>query len=110
MAAAHVLVGKPGGLTASESLAAGRPMVIVGACPGQEMMNQTWMIDQGVAVAAAPTAAGAAVAELLRSGQLPELAAAARSLAAPNAAARVADVALRLAGRTPLSTRLREAA
>ncbi len=110
MAAAHVLVGKPGGLTASESLAAGRPMVIVGACPGQEMMNQSWMIDQGVAVAAAPTAAGAAVAELARSGRIPELAAAARSLAAPNAAARVADVALRAAGRTPMSTRLRAAA
>jgi processive 1,2-diacylglycerol beta-glucosyltransferase len=110
MAAAHLLVGKPGGLTTSESLAAGRPMVIVGACPGQEMMNQTWMIDQGVAVAAAPSAAGAAVAELLRAGTIPELAAAARSLAAPNAAARVADVALRIAGRSPMSTRVREAA
>jgi processive 1,2-diacylglycerol beta-glucosyltransferase len=110
MAAAHVLVGKPGGLTASESLAAGRPMVIVGACPGQEMMNQTWMIDQGVAVAADPTAAGAVVADLVRSGKIPELAAAARALAAPNAAARVADVALRITNRAPTSTRLREAA
>src|SRR3954468_4545128 len=130
MAAAHVLVGKPGGLTASESLAAGRPMVIVGACPGQEMMNQAWMIDQGVGVAADPALAGAAVAELVRAGTIPELAAAARSLAAPgaaaavlvrappipslaaaarslaapSAAARVADVALRLAGRAPTST------
>jgi processive 1,2-diacylglycerol beta-glucosyltransferase len=110
MAAAHVIVGKPGGLTASESLAAGRPMVIVGACPGQEMMNQTWMVDQGVAVAADPTAAGSAVAELVRMGALPALAAAARALASPSAAARVADVALRLADRAPTSTRLDRAA
>jgi UDP-N-acetylglucosamine:LPS N-acetylglucosamine transferase len=85
-------------------------MVIVGACPGQEMMNQAWMLDQGVAVAADPTAAGAAVAELRCSGRILELAAAARSLAAPNAAMRVADVALRIAGRASVSTRLREAA
>ncbi len=110
MAAAHVLVGKPGGLTTSESLAAGRPMVIVGACPGQERMNQAWMIEQGVAVAADPTAAGAAVAELMRAGTIPALAAAARALAAPDAAARVADVARWIAGRAPTSTRLAEAA
>jgi processive 1,2-diacylglycerol beta-glucosyltransferase len=101
MAAAHVIVGKPGGLTTSESLAAGRPMVLVGACPGQERMNQAWMVDQGVAIAADPTAAGPAVADLRRAGALRALAAAARALAAPNAAARVADVALRLAGSVP---------
>jgi len=110
MAEAHVLVGKPGGLTTSESLAAGRPMVIVGACPGQEMMNQAWMIEQGVAVAADPTAAGAAVAGLMRAGKIPALAAAARALAAPDAAARVADVARWIAGRAPTSTRLPAAA
>ncbi|MFT3774879.1 MAG: glycosyltransferase [Minicystis sp.] len=96
MAAAHVLVGKPGGLTVSESLAAGRPMILVGACPGQEMRNQEWLLDQGAAVAAEATSAGPAAALLRDEGRLGLLAEAARSLAAPRAAERVVDVALRL--------------
>jgi processive 1,2-diacylglycerol beta-glucosyltransferase len=97
MAAAHVLVGKPGGLTVSESLAAGRPMVLVGACPGQEMRNQTWLLEQGAAVAPTPAEAGRVVAALRDEARLGELAEAARSLAAPRAANRVVDVALRVA-------------
>lgn len=96
MASAHVLVGKPGGLTVSESLAAGRPMVLVGACPGQEMRNQEWLLEQGAAVAADATTAGAVVAALRAEGRLPSIAEAARSLAAPRAADRIIDVALRL--------------
>jgi processive 1,2-diacylglycerol beta-glucosyltransferase len=96
MAAAHVIVGKPGGLTVSESLAAGRPMVLVGACPGQETMNQTWLVEQGAAVACGADAAGGTVASLRARGVLASLAAEARALAAPRAARRVVDVALRL--------------
>lgn len=96
MAAAHVVVGKPGGLTVSETLAAGRPMVLVGACPGQEMMNQRWMIEHGAAVAAEPSLAGRTIGALRDQGALASLAQAARSLAAPRAATRVLDVALRL--------------
>jgi processive 1,2-diacylglycerol beta-glucosyltransferase len=99
MAEAHVIVGKPGGLTVSESLAAGRPMVLVGACPGQEMRNQAWLVDQGAAIAAEASQAGAAVAALRTGGVLPSLARAARSLASPHAAERVVDVALRLCDR-----------
>jgi processive 1,2-diacylglycerol beta-glucosyltransferase len=96
MAEAHVLVGKPGGLTVSESLAAGRPMVLVGACPGQETRNQAWLLDQGAAAVAEAQTAGQVVAALRAEGRLPSIAAAARSLAAPRAADRVIDVALRL--------------
>jgi hypothetical protein len=46
----------------------------------------------------------------MRAGTIPTLAAAARALAAPDAAARVADVARWIAGRAPTSTRLPEAA
>jgi processive 1,2-diacylglycerol beta-glucosyltransferase len=97
MAKAHVIVGKPGGLTVSESLAAGRPMVLVGACPGQETANQAWLIEQGAAVAATASTAGAIVADLHARGALGSLAHEARALAAPRAADRVLDVALRLA-------------
>jgi processive 1,2-diacylglycerol beta-glucosyltransferase len=102
IAAAHVIVGKPGGLTVSESLSAGRPMVLVGACPGQETMNQAWLIEQGAAVGCEAAAAGGTVAALSARGELPVLAAAARSLAAPRAADRVLDVALRLSERAAL--------
>ncbi|APR82951.1 UDP-N-acetylglucosamine--N-acetylmuramyl-(pentapeptide) pyrophosphoryl-undecaprenol NAG transferase [Minicystis rosea] len=96
MATAHVLIGKPGGLTVSEALAAGRPMIVVGACPGQEMRNQDWLLEQGAAVAADATSAGRVAAALRDEGRLPMLAEAARSLASPKAAGRVVDVALRL--------------
>jgi processive 1,2-diacylglycerol beta-glucosyltransferase len=96
MAAAHVLVGKPGGLTVSEALASGRPMLLVGACPGQELRNQTWLLDQGAAVAAEAGDAGPLAARLRDEGHLGRLAEAARALGAPRAADRVLDVALRL--------------
>jgi processive 1,2-diacylglycerol beta-glucosyltransferase len=103
LAAAHVLVGKPGGLTVSESLAAGRPMVLVGACPGQETMNQAFLIEQGAAVAAEPASAGRVIAALRAEGALGPMAQAARDRAAPRAAERVLDVALRLCDRSPVS-------
>lgn len=102
MATAHLLVGKPGGLTVSESLAAGRPMVVVGACPGQEMKNQTWLVEQGAAVASDAASAGPVVAALRARGDLPRLAENARALAAPRAADRVVDVALRLVDGGPV--------
>jgi processive 1,2-diacylglycerol beta-glucosyltransferase len=111
MAAAHVIVGKPGGLTVSEALAGGRPMVLVGACPGQETMNQAWLIEQGAAVASEAAGAGRTVAALRACGALASLAVEARALAAPRAAGRVVDVALRLSdGCAQLARPLAEAA
>jgi len=105
---AHVLVGKPGGLTVSEALAAGRPMVLVGACPGQETMNQQWLIDQGAAIACAASDAGRTVSHLRAGARLLGMAEEARALAEPHAADRVLDVALRASScRLPtLTTRL----
>jgi processive 1,2-diacylglycerol beta-glucosyltransferase len=99
IARSHVVVGKPGGLTVSECLAAGRPMVLVGACPGQETMNQRWLVDQGAAVAADAASAGRAVADLWARALLAPMGLEARALSAPRAADRVVDVALRVAGR-----------
>jgi processive 1,2-diacylglycerol beta-glucosyltransferase len=110
VAVAHVIVGKPGGLTVSESLAAGRPMVLVGACPGQETANQAWLVEQGAAVACEAAAAGRTVAALRAQGALASLAAEARSLAAPHAANRVVDVALRLSAGAALVPQMRRAA
>lgn len=50
MAAADMIVGKPGGLTTSESLAAGLVMVIVNPIPGQEERNSDHLLEEGVAI------------------------------------------------------------
>lgn len=49
MAEASLLVTKPGGLTASEALAAGLPMVLVDVFGGQEEDNAAFLVDNGVA-------------------------------------------------------------
>jgi processive 1,2-diacylglycerol beta-glucosyltransferase len=101
MAEAHVIVGKPGGLTVSESLAAGRPLVLVGACPGQETKNQSWLVERGAAYASSPLAVGATLALLNQHDELARIAEAARALATPNAAFNVVDVALTLSRSAP---------
>ncbi len=52
MAAADLIVTKPGGLTSSESLAAGLPMIIVSPIPGQEEGNRDYLLEGGAAVVA----------------------------------------------------------
>ena len=47
---AALFIGKPGGLSASECMAAGLPMVLVNPIPGQEVRNGDYLIEQGAAV------------------------------------------------------------
>jgi processive 1,2-diacylglycerol beta-glucosyltransferase len=49
MDAADLLVTKPGGLTSSEALAKGLPMLITNSIPGQEERNARYLLKQGVA-------------------------------------------------------------
>jgi processive 1,2-diacylglycerol beta-glucosyltransferase len=48
MAAADLLVGKPGGLTTSEALAAGLPFAVVNPYPLQEEANTTFLLEHGI--------------------------------------------------------------
>ena len=50
MAAADLLVGKAGGLTSSEALARGLPLLIVNPTPGQEERNSDHLLEAGAAV------------------------------------------------------------
>lgn len=50
MAVAELIVGKPGGLTTSESLARGLVMVIVNPIPGQEERNSDHLLEEGAAI------------------------------------------------------------
>jgi processive 1,2-diacylglycerol beta-glucosyltransferase len=52
MACADLAVTKPGGLTVSECLAVGLPMVLISPIPGQEERNADYLLEQGVAVKA----------------------------------------------------------
>lgn len=47
--AADVVVSKPGGLTSSELMAKGKPMVIVDPIPGQEQRNCEYLLEAGAA-------------------------------------------------------------
>src|SRR4029077_16858008 len=50
LAAADLFVGKPGGLTTSEALAKGLPMVVINPIPGQEERNSDHLLEQGAAI------------------------------------------------------------
>jgi processive 1,2-diacylglycerol beta-glucosyltransferase len=50
MRVATLFIGKPGGLTASEVMAAGVPMVISSPIPGQEERNSDYLLEQGAAI------------------------------------------------------------
>ncbi len=50
MTAADLYVGKPGGLTTSEALAKGLPMVVINPIPGQEERNSDHLLEEGVAL------------------------------------------------------------
>jgi processive 1,2-diacylglycerol beta-glucosyltransferase len=52
MACADIAVTKPGGLTVSECLAIGLPMILISPIPGQEERNADYLMEQGVAVKA----------------------------------------------------------
>ncbi|WP_219211071.1 MGDG synthase family glycosyltransferase [Variovorax boronicumulans] len=49
MAAADLVVTKPGGLTVSECLALGRPMLLISPIPGQEEHNAGFLMEEGAA-------------------------------------------------------------
>lgn len=50
MEVSTLIITKPGGLTTSESLAKGLPMVIVDPLPGQEMRNTDFLLEKGIGI------------------------------------------------------------
>ncbi len=92
MAAADVVVTKPGGLTTSEALAMGRPLLLTRPTPGHEEANLRELIRLGAAL---PTIDEGALPETLRRlfaapWLLDQLTAAARAAGRPDAATRIA--------------------
>lgn len=96
MAAADVVITKPGGLTSSEALALGKPMVIIDPIPGQEAANADFLLEHGVAakinrIEDLPFRLG----KLLGSSKLASMSDAARDLARPHAALAVCREAVK---------------
>jgi len=103
MDAADVLITKPGGLTSSEALAKGLPMVISNPIPGQEERNAAYLIRQGVAERADdPAEAAEVTSTLLRgSNKWKRMAERTTAIAMPYAAIEVARHIFRLANTAP---------
>lgn len=101
MRAADVVVTKPGGLTVSEALACGLPMVIMNPIPGQETRNSDYLLEHGAAIKVNNVRLlGHRVGTLLSDGpRLQALRAAAQTIARPHAAREIVADALTLLHR-----------
>ena len=97
MAAADLVVSKPGGLTTSEALACGTPMAIVNPIPGQESRNSDYLLENGAAIKInnVGTLAYKLSQLLSEPNRLAQLAANARRIGKPRAAFDVAEKAIR---------------
>lgn len=92
LAAADVVVTKPGGLSTSEALALGRPLVLSAGIPGHEEGNRRHLVGTGAALGAlCPAELKAAVASVLGDeGLRLRMSEAARRIGRPHAADAVA--------------------
>jgi processive 1,2-diacylglycerol beta-glucosyltransferase len=88
MTAADLVITKPGGLSTSECLAQGKPMLLVSPIPGQEERNADYLLEAGAAVKAVDAATLAfKLRALLRDPErLARMSAASQSLGTPGAA------------------------
>jgi processive 1,2-diacylglycerol beta-glucosyltransferase len=92
MAVADLIITKPGGLTTSEALALGKPLLIINPIPGQEAANSDFLLERGAAakvnrVEDLPYR----LAQLLGSAKLTQMARAAKALGRPRAAQDVCE-------------------
>lgn len=96
MAASDLAVTKPGGLTTSECLAVGLPMIVISPIPGQEERNADFLLENGAALKANGAASLAYRVERLlgEPGLLRKLGENARRLGKPDAAKSVLETVL----------------
>ncbi|HEX8778711.1 MAG TPA: glycosyltransferase [Rhodanobacter sp.] len=108
MACSDLVITKPGGLTTSECLAMGVPMVVYAPVPGQEERNADYVLEQGAALKAIDLVSlEYRVRELLAEPQrLTRMREQARRLGQPQAAQRVLRIVhTRLEGASSATAR-----
>ncbi|MFH1730619.1 MAG: glycosyltransferase [Planctomycetota bacterium] len=98
MAAADLIVTKPGGMSTTECLAVGLPMVLTVPIPGQEEKNSAFLVGRGAALPAANATdlrkiVGELFADTARLGRMRD---AALEAARPRAAFDIVDAVLKL--------------
>ena len=96
MARASVLITKPGGLTVSEALCSGVPMILVNPIPKQETNNSAYLQDKGAGILARTAADVERIVDRFFSDRsvLTAMEKAATSIAFPGAADAVASLIL----------------
>jgi processive 1,2-diacylglycerol beta-glucosyltransferase len=101
MAVADLIITKPGGLTTSEVLAVGKPLLIVKPIPGQEAANSDFLLERGAAVKVGCTEdLPYRLERLLGSRKLAGMARAAKALGRPEAAREVCRLAVERCDRS----------
>lgn len=100
MSASDLIITKPGGLTTSEALALGRPLMVVDPIPGQEAANSDFLLERGAAVKINRLEdLPHRISTLLKGNRLAALSRAARQLGRPNAAENICQKVLQCLDR-----------
>jgi processive 1,2-diacylglycerol beta-glucosyltransferase len=93
MAVADLIITKPGGLTTSEALALGKPLMILNPIPGQEAANSDFLLERGAAGKVNRVEdLSYRVEQLIGSRKLADMAKAAKALGRPKAAEEICRV------------------
>jgi processive 1,2-diacylglycerol beta-glucosyltransferase len=98
MAFSDLLITKPGGITVSESIAMGLPMILIEPIPGQEEANADYLIEQGAGVKARnlPVLLHKLRLLLRNPGKLADMSRRARAISRPYAAKTIAEEVIKL--------------
>lgn len=93
MRAADLFIGKPGGLTVAETMAAGLPMLVISPIPGQEERNSDHLLEEGAAVKCNELTALPYKLDRVFSepGRLERMRSAARAMGRPHSARTIVD-------------------
>ena len=98
MAVSDFLITKPGGITVSESIASGLPMMLIEPIPGQEEANAAYLCEQGAAVQARdlPVLIYKFNQLLAEPHKLAQMSENAKTIGRPDAAAKIVERTLKL--------------
>lgn len=98
MASSDLMITKPGGITVSEGLATGLPMILIEPIPGQEEANADYLVERGAGVKARSLPLLLyKLDELVSSPErLAEMSGRARAISRPHAARTIAEEAIKL--------------
>lgn len=105
MAVADLIITKPGGLTSSESLAMGKPMLIINPIPGQEAANSDFLLEHGAATKVnRMDDVPYKLKQLLNTKKLADMSRAAKALGRPQAALDVCRCSIERFEKRPAKT------